>query len=153
MNLHRRILEEVGRKGLGSLRELEQTTVKLAGYRNHLRFNLRCLSEGLTPVSLRIKCPIPSPSAQDLIRKTETKLLNFRVRQCNFIIEKLEGNLLRQRTELEQSSITGELIQDVNKFLTHERETEHGRSQARHSCQQVGMISVHNGHELSGDSG
>ncbi|XP_035661757.1 uncharacterized protein LOC118406009 [Branchiostoma floridae] len=48
-NLHKRIKDQFGKICLDSVRELENTGRKIADFRNHQRFNLRCLKEGITP--------------------------------------------------------------------------------------------------------
>ena len=131
MNLHRRILQEFGQDSLALFRELEKTSKALARYANHLRFTLRCLSEGLTPVSLKLRSPINSISANRIIRNTERKLLNERVRQVNFTIDKLQVQFAKQWSELSRS-INNEVMTLVNNFIEHAREQEHSRVHARH---------------------
>ena len=52
---------------------------------DHRRFSLRCLSEGLIPVSVRLKSNIKTPKGRQIIKKAEIALLNERVRSINIL--------------------------------------------------------------------
>ncbi|XP_068671745.1 uncharacterized protein [Montipora foliosa] len=51
-------------------------SVKVADYRNHLRFNLRCLHEHVTPCSVKLRSPIPGNGVKKILENAERKLLN-----------------------------------------------------------------------------
>ena len=54
-NIHIVIENEFGRGSVAILKRWEHHEKKLANYRNHRRFTLRCLSQRITPVSLEIE--------------------------------------------------------------------------------------------------
>jgi hypothetical protein len=60
---------------------------KIANYRNHLRFNIRCLHNNLTPKSLHLSSPTKGHKANSTLRKAEKSLINERVRQTYFTLK------------------------------------------------------------------
>ena len=54
-NIHNIIEKELGRESVAIFRDWEQHVKKLADFKNHRRFTLRCLSQKITPVSLKLK--------------------------------------------------------------------------------------------------
>ncbi|XP_078682400.1 uncharacterized protein LOC144916876 [Branchiostoma floridae x Branchiostoma belcheri] len=83
---------------LFEMTDLEKTSRKIADFRNHLRFSLRCLKVSITPTSLRLKTSIRGFNANKIIFNAERKLLNERVRQINY---KLDG-LNARKSNLEK---------------------------------------------------
>ena len=97
-NIHCFILRQHGRDVLHLLRKLEKVVDKLARWRNHLIFNIRCRRTNITPKTLQIKSPINGEKAKDVLHRTEQKLLNIRISQCTFTIRKL----CDEKTKLEE---------------------------------------------------
>ena len=56
---------------------------KMVDFQNHRRLSLRCLSEGVILVSIRLKCNIKTPKGYYAIKKAERALLNERIRSIN----------------------------------------------------------------------
>ena len=69
------LLDKYGIAVLCLVREWEKLQIKECYYRNHCRFTLRCISEGIIPVSVRHKITIKLETARKIIRKTERDLL------------------------------------------------------------------------------
>ena len=86
-NLHNILEKEFGRESVAILRDREQHVKKLANFKNHRRFTLRCISQKITPVSLRLKRNIPTDRGRKIIEKAEKQLLEERVRQINNTID------------------------------------------------------------------
>jgi len=82
-SLFKNVAEAYGRETLNSARYYESLTKKVARYRNHLVFTLRCKQRGMVPVNLRLKCPINTRHAKDIVSRTERSLLNERVHIIN----------------------------------------------------------------------
>ena len=57
-----------------------------AFFKNHRRFTLRCLSQKITPVSLKLKRNIKTERGK-IIEKAEKQLMDERVRQINHTID------------------------------------------------------------------
>ncbi len=83
MNLFKNIRENYGQSTVRLVRELEKNEQKIASYRNHLVFTLRCKEEEVIPPSLRLKCPIPTTNARNIILRAQKQLLNERIRTIN----------------------------------------------------------------------
>ena len=60
---------------------------KMADFRNHRRFSLKCLSYDVIPVSIRLKTNVRTAKGLEIIKKTERKLLNKHIRSINNTIE------------------------------------------------------------------
>ena len=54
-SLHAKIKSKYGKEGVNNLRWWEKLEMKMADFKNHRRFTLRCLSQGLVPVSIKLK--------------------------------------------------------------------------------------------------
>ena len=61
----------------------------MADFQNHRRFSLRCLSQGIIAVSIRLKSNIKTPKGQHIVKKAERALLNERIRLINNTINML----------------------------------------------------------------
>ena len=57
-NIHAQITSEYGQENVKTFQCWEKMEYKMADFSNHRRFSLRCLSEGLIPVSVRLKSNI-----------------------------------------------------------------------------------------------
>ncbi|XP_055017272.1 uncharacterized protein LOC129411219 isoform X2 [Boleophthalmus pectinirostris] len=68
------IRRRFGQKGVKALRHLERLEKARARYNNHLRFNLRCRDENITPASINIKTPIPTHNAKQIVNKAKKAL-------------------------------------------------------------------------------
>ena len=117
-NLHSRLHRQHGRDVVKGLRELEKTARKIANWRNHRHFNVRCVHNNVTPTSIRLKSSVKGEAAQKILRKTEKKLLNVRIRQCTYTLEKLE-----EKKEATKDRVLKELSdndkQEVEEFIAH----------------------------------
>ena len=90
-NIHYYILRQHGRDVLKRLRNVERTSEKLARWRNHRVFNLRCSHSNIIPNHVKLKSNITGTKAVKVVNKAEKRLLNIRIAQCNFTIRKLEN--------------------------------------------------------------
>ncbi|KAI8487847.1 hypothetical protein Bbelb_342950 [Branchiostoma belcheri] len=129
-NLHRRILDHYGKFCLSSVRDLEKTSRKIADFRNHLRFSLRCLKVSITPTSLRLKTSIRGFNANKIIFNAERKLLNERVRQINY---KLDG-LNARKSNLEKllrEKLSDEIFAETKEFITRGQLDQHEKGKDR----------------------
>ena len=68
-------------KGLGKLQ------IRDSDYSNHWILNLRCISKGITPVSIRLKTTVRTEKARKIIRKAERYLLQDRVKSINSLLD------------------------------------------------------------------
>ena len=82
-NLHNAIGTEFGMENVAMLRKWEQLEKKIADFKNHRRFTLRCLSQKITLNSLKLKSNIKTSRGKRILEKVERQLVNERVRNIN----------------------------------------------------------------------
>ena len=74
MNLFNDVRQIYGQSTVKKIRTLENVNKKFSRYQNHLTFTHRCKDLKLTPVSLKLKCPIRTNNARKIIEKAEKTL-------------------------------------------------------------------------------
>lgn len=111
-------------------RDYERTARKIADYRNHLRFNLRCRQHRLIPNSLRLGSTVKSHRARMILEKTQNQLLNEKVRQVHFPIEALnkEADSLLQKLK---SHLPSAVLEKVTDFIEKAQLSQHAKSKER----------------------
>ena len=82
-NLHSAIATEFSMENVAILRRWEQLEKKIANFKNHRRFTLRCLSQKITPNSLKLKSNIKTSRGKRILEKAERQLANERIRNIN----------------------------------------------------------------------
>ena len=91
--------EEYGQRSVFLLRLWENLEKKMANYRNHRRFSIRCLKSEVVPVSIRLKTNVKTSKGIQIIRRAEKQLLNERIRSVNNTLELL---MLKRDTCVEE---------------------------------------------------
>ena len=79
-----------GEESVSSIRKWEVTVKKLADFRNHWKYTLRCLKASITPVSCKLKNPLKTRKSYNIIQKAEKQLLYECIRNINNTLETLE---------------------------------------------------------------
>ena len=126
------ILEkEFGRESVAIFRDWEQHVKKLADFKNHRRFTLRCLSQKITPVSLKLKRNIKTERGQKIIEKAEKQLMDERVRQINHTIDVCTHLIYTCINEL-KDKIGPILLEECQVFIDKIREYRHRTVLERH---------------------
>ena len=74
-NLFGYLKNKYGEECVRLLRNWEFTFKKMADYRNHRWFTLRCIKATLTPVSCKLKNPLKTNRSYKLTHKVEKQLL------------------------------------------------------------------------------
>ena len=69
-----------------TIQGLEKFKLRDCNYRNHRIYTLKCISNELVPVSLRLKTTLKTEKARKIIRKAERDLLQARVKSINSIL-------------------------------------------------------------------
>ena len=125
-NLHAFIKEEFGEESILRLQLWEKIEKKMANYRNHGRFLIKCLKQEITPVSIKLKKNIHTTKASDIIRRAEKQLLDERIRSINNMIEidmnKRDAYLHQLERVLDQDS-----IEECKSFIKRVIECRHRR--------------------------
>ena len=129
-NIHNHIRSEYGIESVRLLHQWERIEGKMSDFKNHRWFSLRCLSNDVILVSIRLKSNIKTPKGQEIIRKAEKALLNERIRSINNTIYMF--NLQRDTciTNL-ASKIKEEDLKNCEDFIEARREARHYKTMER----------------------
>ena len=103
-----------------------KTEKKMANYRNHRRFSIKCLKREIIPVSIKLKTNIHTRKASEIIRRAEKQLLNECIRTINNMIEM---NMYKRDSYLHQLEgvLDNETLEDCKKFINRVIEYGHNR--------------------------
>ena len=74
---------------------------KIARWKNHKRFNVRCIRHKITPTSISMITNVTGVRAQHIVKKAELQLLGVRIRQRTYTIKKLNEPLTTDKQQLE----------------------------------------------------
>ena len=81
--------EEFGQRSIFLLQQREKLEKKMANYRNHLRFPIKCLKNEVILVSIRLKTNVKTSKGLQIIRRAERQLLHECIRSINNTLELL----------------------------------------------------------------
>ena len=101
-NLRHILEEKYGKNTISIFRNWEKMEGKVSDYQSHRRFLLRCLSQGVTPVSLRLKNLTRTQKGDGIIKRAEKQLLNERIRNINNKIEKYQHDKYMYENQLHE---------------------------------------------------
>ncbi|XP_072039336.1 uncharacterized protein [Amphiura filiformis] len=140
MHLFTEIRSRYGQLAVKSIRDLENTEKKLARHRQHLTFTHRCKDNGITPSSLRIRCPINTQKARNIIQKAEKELVSERIRVVSNKIKSLKRKC---DNDLETLDIEPADRRHVELHLVNKRESEENKTKERHKEKLQRLITKH----------
>ena len=89
-NLISDLRTKYGEESVRTFRKLEITVKKMADFRNHGRFMLKCIKASITPVSCKLKNPLKTRKNYNIIQKVEKQLLYECIRNINNTLGTLE---------------------------------------------------------------
>ena len=137
-NLHNVIGKEFGMENVTILRKWEQLEKKIANFKNLRRFTLRCLSQKITPNSLKLKSNIKTSRGKRILEKAERQLVDERVRNINNTIATCTCLRDTCMDEL-KDQISNFYYQECIKFIDRVKETRHQTVLKRHlaKCDQL----------------
>ena len=94
MNLFNNLNHMYGQSYIEEVKSWEGKEHRLARYKCHLHFNLRCLSENIVPKGVKLNFKqFNSKSEKQILCKTHRSILNCQVRYCNKIIKDLTSQI------------------------------------------------------------
>ena len=102
----------------------------MADFKNHRRFTLKCLSQGLVPVSIKLKSTVKTPKGTYIVRKVEKMLMNERVRVINNSITMFNCQIDTCINHLERL-LEKEVLEECYRFISERREKRHIQTQKR----------------------
>ena len=82
-NLLELINNRFGKEAVNIFRKYERLNMKICDLKNNRRFSLRCFSDDLIPVSLKLKNSVRTYKSDCIIHRAERGLLNERNRCIN----------------------------------------------------------------------
>ena len=96
-NLISELKTKYGENSVRSFRKWEIITKKMADYRNHRQFTLRCIKASITPVSCK------SNESYQIIHKAEKQLLYECIRNINGILATLDKQRVEQYSKFKET--------------------------------------------------
>ena len=126
-NINNHLRSEHGIKSVRLLHRWERIEGKMEDFKNYRWFSLRCLSNAVIPVSIRLKSNIKTPKGKEIIRRTEKALLNERICSINNSIYMFSLQLDTCKTEL-ANKIKEEDLRNCVNFIETRREARHYRT-------------------------
>ena len=129
-NIHNHLRSEYGIESVRLLHRWERIEGKMVDFKNHRQFSLRCLSNDLIPVSIRLKSNIKTPKGKEIIRRTEKVLLNERIRSINNSIYMFSLQLDTCKIELAKK-IKEEDLRNCQDFIETRKEARHYKTMIR----------------------
>ena len=100
MNLFNNIRQNYGQTTVKQFRHLENSEKKIQRHRNHLVYTLRCRDLDLTPSSLKLRSPINTKQAKDIIKRAQKGLVRERIRVINNKLASLKNQRNRFEDEV-----------------------------------------------------
>ena len=101
--------------------------MKMADFKNHRRFTLRCLSKGIVPVIIKLKSTMKTPKGIYIVRKVERMLMNERIRLINNMITMLNCQIHTCINNLD-CMLNKEVMEECHEFINYRRERRHSRT-------------------------
>ena len=134
INLHKNIKEQYVIEALQLLHLWERNVLRASNYRNHRIFTLKCISQNLTLVSIKLKASKSkhkiSASARKIIERAERQLMQDRVRGINKVIEVIDNKRDNNKARL-ASLVTSADLDRCNNFIEKVREESYNRVMVR----------------------
>ena len=129
-NLHLHIRTEYDGESKEIFCRLERIQLKMADFQNHRCLTLRCLSQKVVPVSIKLKCQVKTPKGLQIIRKAEVSLLNERIRSINNTINmlSLENDTCMRRLS---QKLKEKDFHECLKFIEERKEVRHHKTMTR----------------------
>ena len=115
MNLFKDLRDNYGQESVKTLRLLENTERKISRFRCHRVFTLRAKHSGLIPTSLRLKCPINTKRAHDIVNKAEKALVNERIRVITNKIKTLNDDKTRLNAVLKTRVVNKDFQEKISR--------------------------------------
>ena len=123
-NIHAKLISEYGQESIKILRQWEKLEQKMVDFQNHRRFTLRCLSQDLIPVSIKLKTTVKTLKGIYIVIKAERMLMNERVRLINSMITMFRWQIDTCINSL-GSCIGVKAMEECHGFISLRRERRH----------------------------
>ena len=138
-NLISDLRTKYGEESVRLFRRWEIIVKKMADYRNHRRFTIKCIKASITPVSCKLKNPLSHKSSRSyqIIHKAEKQLLYERIRNINSILATLdkqrENQYQKFKDTLDENNSDHEQYLDRSRtFINKIKEHRHNKIKKKH---------------------
>ena len=128
-----------------TFRQWVKLAMKMAEFKNHRRFTLRCLSKGLIPTSIKLKTKVHTPKGNEILRKAERMLMNKRVRSINNTINMLNCQA-DTCIDLLESTLSQDVMEKCLEFINRTRERRHQKTMMRQIKKFEKLVTKTGGH-------
>ena len=118
------INREYGKEALAIFRKWENLNMKTCNYQNHRRFSLRCLGNGIIPVSIRLKNNVRTQRSDNIIQRAKRSLLNERIREVNITLDWLKHDTYMHESKL-SAIISQDHMVECKEFIKEHKEQRH----------------------------
>ena len=112
----KRLSMEYGKDCLNLIRKLERTGLKIARYKQHLTFTIRCKENNIFPRSLCLKTSMYGYKSRIIIERAQKALICERIRQILFTLSILREKFDRSMADLAGSVPYNEYL-NIREFL------------------------------------
>ena len=120
--------QKYGKNSITIFRNWEKMEGKVSNFKNHQRFLLRCLSQSITPVNLWLKNLTRTQRGEGIIKRAEKQLLNERIRNINYKIERYHHDKCMYKKQVEEIlQHDQEMWNACNEEIQKRRELRHQR--------------------------
>ena len=136
-NLFSYLKDKHGEDRVKLLRIWEFTVKKMADYRNHRRFTLKCIKVGIIPVGCRVRNPLKTHKCYQIIHKAENQLLYDRVRNINYILYRYGNNRAKCNSQLRNLIQEDDIIKCmflINKIKEYRHNKVKGKQIDKFEC-------------------
>ena len=138
-NLISDLRTKYGEESVRLFSKWENIVKKMADYRNHRRFTIKCIKASITPVSCKLKNPLLHKSSRSyqIIHKAEKQLLYERIRNINSILatlDKQRENVYQKfKDTLAENNLDHEQYVDRSRtFIYRIKEHRHDKIKRKH---------------------
>ena len=133
MNLFTNVRQNYGQTTVKHLRDLENCEKKIQRHRNHLVYTLRCRDLSLTPSSLKLRSPINTNRAREIINRAQKCLVRERIRVINNKVTSLKHQS-KNLEEIVDNKIPAEspLRKQTKDHIATAKETTYQNTKRRH---------------------
>ena len=134
-NLISDLRTKYGEDSVRTFRKWEIIVKKMADYRNHRRFMLKCIKASITPVSCKLKNPLSYKSTRSyqIIHKAKKQLLYECIRNMNNILATLDKQREDQYKKFKDTIHNHEQDLDRSRlFINKIKEHRHDKIKSKH---------------------
>ena len=129
-NIFKHIKDSSGVETLNTVRKYEKVVNKLARFKNHLTFAIRCKDSRVQPKGLRLKHGMKSQKARRIIESTERKLLHEHIYKTVRTIDDLKSEK-RHYEERLAAILNEEVFARLKEIIEKKEKTEYEKVKNR----------------------